>query len=182
MPSFDGGGGSSGGSTTRSRSRPVAPTPCRTASGETDLGVEITIDVDALRPEEENGTCLAHFAVDPDLVYVTTQLAGPKTRFLPFNQGKFGGAGNPPVPPTRELGVETLRKKYPNITDEERLLRQAYAGTQVDDMFAAGPIKTEYEFEKPIVRLVQEMTSRPKLTRVYIENNGLRLELNKTGA
>ena len=22
-------------------------------------------------------------------------------RFLPFNQGKFGGAGNPPVPPTR---------------------------------------------------------------------------------
>jgi type I restriction enzyme R subunit len=45
--------------------------------------------------------CLAHFAVDPDLVYVTSQLAGPRTRFLPFNQGKFGGAGNPPVPPTR---------------------------------------------------------------------------------
>jgi len=48
------------------------------------------------------GRCLAHFAVDPDLVYVATQLAGPKTRFLPFNQGKFGGAGNPPVPPTRK--------------------------------------------------------------------------------
>jgi type I restriction enzyme R subunit len=48
------------------------------------------------------GRCLAHFAVDPDLVYVTTQLAGAKTRFLPFNQGKFGGAGNPPVPPTRK--------------------------------------------------------------------------------
>jgi type I restriction enzyme R subunit len=47
------------------------------------------------------GRCLAHFAVDPDLVYVTTQLAGPKTRFLPFNQGKFGGAGNPPVSPTQ---------------------------------------------------------------------------------
>ena len=48
------------------------------------------------------GRCLAHFAVDPDLVYVATELAGPKTRFLPFNQGKFGGAGNPPVPPTRK--------------------------------------------------------------------------------
>jgi type I restriction enzyme R subunit len=47
------------------------------------------------------GRCLAHFAVDPDLVYVTTKLAGPNTRFLPFNQGKYGGAGNPPVPPTR---------------------------------------------------------------------------------
>ena len=45
--------------------------------------------------------CLAHFAVDPDLVYVTTQLAGPQTYFLPFNQGRFGGAGNPPVPPTQ---------------------------------------------------------------------------------
>jgi type I restriction enzyme, R subunit len=47
------------------------------------------------------GRCLAHFAVDPDLVYVTTRLAGPRTRFLPFNRGKFGGAGNPSVSPTR---------------------------------------------------------------------------------
>jgi type I restriction enzyme R subunit len=47
------------------------------------------------------GRCLSHFAVDPDFVLVTTHLAGPTTRFLPFNQGKFGGAGNPPVPPTR---------------------------------------------------------------------------------
>lgn len=47
------------------------------------------------------GRCLAHFAVDPELVYVTTHLDGAKTRFLPFNKGKFGGAGNPPVPLTR---------------------------------------------------------------------------------
>ena len=47
------------------------------------------------------GRCLAHFAVDPELVFVTTALSGSKTRFLPFNQGRFGGAGNPPVPPTR---------------------------------------------------------------------------------
>lgn len=40
--------------------------------------------------------CLAHFAVDNDLVYVTTELAGAKTRFLPFNQGHDGGQGNPP--------------------------------------------------------------------------------------
>lgn len=42
------------------------------------------------------GRCLAHFAVDPDLVYMTTHLQGPKTAFLPFNQGRNGGAGNPP--------------------------------------------------------------------------------------
>ncbi len=37
--------------------------------------------------------CLAHFAVDPTLVFVTTRLAGASTVFLPFNQGS-GGAGN----------------------------------------------------------------------------------------
>ena len=55
---------------------------------------------DPREPLFAHGRCLAHFAVDPDLVYVTTHLAGSKTRFLPFNRGKFGGAGNPPVPPT----------------------------------------------------------------------------------
>jgi type I restriction enzyme R subunit len=42
------------------------------------------------------GRCLAHFAADPDLVYMTTRLAGARTEFLPFNQGRNGGAGNPP--------------------------------------------------------------------------------------
>ena len=58
-------------------------------------------DRDPREPLFAYGRCLAHFAVDPELVYVSTHLQGPKTRFLPFNQGKFGGAGNPPVPPTR---------------------------------------------------------------------------------
>ena len=58
-------------------------------------------DRDPREPLFGYGRCLAHFAVDPDLVYVTTHLMGPQTRFLPFNRGKFGGAGNPPVPPTR---------------------------------------------------------------------------------
>jgi type I restriction enzyme, R subunit len=38
---------------------------------------------------------LVHFAVDPDLVYMTTNLAGESTYFLPFNRGNNGGAGNP---------------------------------------------------------------------------------------
>ena len=59
-------------------------------------------DRDPREPLFAHRRCLAHFAVDPELVYVTTQLAGQETRFLPFNQGKFGGAGNPPVPPTQK--------------------------------------------------------------------------------
>ncbi len=53
-------------------------------------------DRDAREPLFAFGRCLAHFAVDPELVYVTTHLQGPATRFLPFNQGHAGGAGNPP--------------------------------------------------------------------------------------
>jgi len=59
-------------------------------------------DRDPRDPLLAYGRCLAHFAVDPDLVYVTTRLAGQQTRFLPLNKGKFGGAGNPPVPLTRK--------------------------------------------------------------------------------
>jgi type I restriction enzyme R subunit len=38
---------------------------------------------------------LVHFAVDPDLVFMTTKLAKDATHFLPFNKGNQGGAGNP---------------------------------------------------------------------------------------
>lgn len=38
---------------------------------------------------------LVHFAVDPEMVYMTTKLNGDKTFFLPFNRGtEDGGAGN----------------------------------------------------------------------------------------
>ncbi len=39
-----------------------------------------------------------HFAADTERVMMTTRLAGAATRFLPFNLGAAGGAGNPPNP------------------------------------------------------------------------------------
>ena len=55
-------------------------------------------DRDPKEPLFSFGRCLAHFAVDPDLVYVTTHLQGQKTKFLPFNKGNNNGAGNPENP------------------------------------------------------------------------------------
>jgi type I restriction enzyme R subunit len=40
---------------------------------------------------------LVHFALDEDNVSMTTRLANGKTRFLPFNRGRDGGAGNPDI-------------------------------------------------------------------------------------
>jgi len=40
---------------------------------------------------------LVHFAIDEDNVSMTTRLQNGKTRFLPFNRGRDGGAGNPDI-------------------------------------------------------------------------------------
>jgi type I restriction enzyme R subunit len=40
---------------------------------------------------------LVHFALDQENVSMTTRLMNGKTRFLPFNRGRDGGAGNPDI-------------------------------------------------------------------------------------
>jgi type I restriction enzyme R subunit len=55
---------------------------------------------------------LVHFAVDPDEAWMTTELKGAETFFLPFNRGHKFGAGNPPVAgnwKTHYLWDEVLR-------------------------------------------------------------------------
>ena len=41
--------------------------------------------------------CLTHFAVDTEQVFMTTELRGLATRFLPFNRGDKNASGNPMV-------------------------------------------------------------------------------------
>ena len=54
---------------------------------------------------------IVHFALDQDNVSMTTRLMNGKTRFLPFNRGRDGGAGNPDVP--GENRVAYLYKDLP---------------------------------------------------------------------
>jgi type I restriction enzyme R subunit len=56
---------------------------------------------------------VVHFAVDPNLVCMTTHLQGPETRFLPFNRGRNGGQGNPDHPsgfPAAYLWEDVLQR------------------------------------------------------------------------
>ena len=55
---------------------------------------------------------LVHFAVDTDVVYMTTRLQGSRTHYLPFNKGHNKGAGNPPAKghKTAYLWEEVLAK------------------------------------------------------------------------
>ncbi len=65
----------------------------------TDAITQYRSDRDPREPLFALGRCVAHFAVDPFLVYMATQLKGDQTVFLPFNigdgEGKNKGAGNP---------------------------------------------------------------------------------------
>lgn len=83
--------------------------PVATAELKTDFTQSITDAIDQYRfdrlPRPKGGNpepllafpsgALVHFAVSNSEVHMTTKLAGPTTRFLPFNQGDAGGAGNP---------------------------------------------------------------------------------------
>lgn len=80
-------------------------------------------------------------------------------------------------PTQREPGVKALRKKYPHASDDERLLRYMFAGSQVDDMLAAGAMKTEYVFEHSVVSLVKELSQRPKTSRIHVSKPGLNIEI-----
>ena len=83
-------------------------------------------------------------------------------------------------PPTLEPAVPALRKQYPDLTDEERLLRYSYAGSQVDEMLAAGPLQAEYHFEKPLIRLLKELAKRHRPGRIFIAKGSTRFELGPT--
>jgi type I restriction enzyme R subunit len=59
------------------------------------------------------GGALVHFAVSNSEMRMCTRLEGPESRFLPFNRGHDGGAGNPPNPqgtPTAYLWEEVWER------------------------------------------------------------------------
>jgi hypothetical protein len=47
-----------------------------------------------------------------------------------------------------------------------------FAGQQVDEMRAAGAMKTEYLFQAPLVQLVQELSKR-RIAKVHFSTVGL---------
>ncbi|MFK8795647.1 type I restriction endonuclease subunit R [Planococcus plakortidis] len=54
---------------------------------------------------KSNSRAIVYLAVDPDEVFMTTELKGNATYFLPFNRGNNGGKGNP-------VGYDTYRTSY----------------------------------------------------------------------
>jgi oxaloacetate decarboxylase alpha subunit len=112
-------------------------------------------------PDEVKKYALGYYGkllapVDPGVLDRIVQNGSPKIALKPE-----------PLPPA----VQKLRKQYPDASDDERLLRFMFAGRQVDEMLAAGAMKTDYVFEAPLVTLVRELATR-RVSRVHFTAAG----------
>lgn len=82
----------------------------------------------------------------------------------------------PLKPMTPEPAVNELRKKYPSISDDERLLRYMFAGSQVNDMLNNKAPMLDYRQEHSVVALVRHLASQPKRARIHIARGNFSLE------
>ncbi len=81
-----------------------------------------------------------------------------------------------PLPPA----LPSLRREYPHASDEELLLRHMFAGPQVDDMLAAGPMKTGPSLSQAALPdLIREVSRRPNIGRFYIRKPDFTIDLVK---
>ena len=87
-----------------------------------------------------------------------------------------------PVPSEPEPGVPALRRKYPKMSDEERLLRHALPPSHVDEMYAAGPLQLDYSYDKPVIRLLKELAARPRQGRVHISGKDFVVDIGAQDA
>ncbi len=79
----------------------------------------------------------------------------------------------------REAALPALRKSYPNMTDDERLLRFMFPADDVDKTMAAKPLKLTMPGNGPVPRLIEELAKRPGLAHFELERGGSRLAVTR---
>ncbi len=87
--------------------------------------------------------CMVHFAADTELVFMTTQLGGKKTFFLPFNKGLNEGKPVAPFGAGNPINPKGLKTHY---LWEEILTKQSLAN--IIDKFAQVAEETDEETKK----------------------------------
>lgn len=75
-------------------------------------------------------------------------------------------------------GVPALRKKYPNASDDERLLRFMFAGSQVDQMLAERGKASSMAGNGSLLHLLKELSKRPRLGRIHLRKGDMELTIN----
>lgn len=119
-------------------------------------------DRDPREPLLKFKRCLVHFAVGNELVFMTTQLRGAKTFFLPFNQDIEN-----PVNPT---GHKTAYL-WEHFWQKEVLLNliQNYLLVQTNEEKVYNPKKQEFEIEKKEVLIFPRFHQYDVVTRLLAD-------------
>jgi oxaloacetate decarboxylase alpha subunit len=92
-----------------------------------------------------------------------------------------GAADIAPTPRPLAPAVARLRGTYPNASDDERLLRFMFAGSQVDEMIAARR-EDAFGASSPIVELVAELARLRKPGRIHVRKGALDLTIVSAAA
>jgi oxaloacetate decarboxylase alpha subunit len=79
----------------------------------------------------------------------------------------------------REPALPGLRKAYPGMGDDERLLRYMFAADDVDQTMAAKPLKLAMPGNGPVPRLIEELAKRPGLAHFELERGSSRLAVTR---
>lgn len=121
-------------------------------------------------PDEVKMYALGHFGrllapVAPDVLDRIVANGSPKIPLTPE-----------PLPPA----LPELRRKYPNASDDERLLRFMFAGDEVGEMIAAGPLRTGPVLRQPLERLLSALLDRPAVKHFQVEKGASRFSLSRS--
>lgn len=88
------------------------------------------------------------------------------------------GSKNVKLTETKEAFVPELRKRFPNMSDEERILRYLIKGNHVDTMKKAGPIQTDYNIkEDSIVSIMKKLTEKNDVSYISLANGKRKIQL-----
>lgn len=107
--------------------------------------------------------CLVHFAVDQDEVFMTTNLNGSKTYWLPFNKGSNNGKGNPQNP----NGYRTAYL-WENILQKDSWMEiiQRFVHLQTEEIEVDGKI---YKKEKLIFPRYHQLDAVREISKKVLE-------------
>lgn len=116
-------------------------------------------------PDEVKMYALGHFGkllapVEPNVLDRIIANGSPKIPLKPQ-----------PLPPA----LPSLRKAYPGADDDELILRYMFAGNEVNEMFAAGPLDLASPRFSPVARLVHELSKRSQVRYVDVQKKDTRL-------
>jgi type I restriction enzyme, R subunit len=129
-------------------------------------------DRDPKEPLFYLGRCIVHFAVDTDLVYMTTKLNGKDTIFLPFNKGNNNCSGNPVNPyglKTDYLWKRILKKE--NLSNIVEKYVQLFDETNDDGKIKKKLIFPRFHQFDLVTKLLSDVKSNGAGKRYLIEHS-----------